>query len=157
MNLREPLPEHLFGENYRIADPEIEFLGLTGRIEGSSLYLRGNDDEWESVHPSRIWGVPMQIREALATDIANGHGDHVGMILLPKMGGISLSFMGIIKPTDFRPERISEGDAYVGIKGVDIRLGQEIMKSSRSLELRIDANLDEGHIKTAFPDGTVIE
>ncbi len=153
MAFQGELPMDLAGQNYRISDPEIEFLGLTGRSQGVLPELRTTDGQWRSLAPAELWRVPFLIHMAFKEDIASGKGDDIGMVIVPRIGGLTLCHIGLIKPQNLMREQIIEGDSYVGIANVQI--ADHLMPPGRqTLEVRMSSELDDGNVVTAYPDGT---
>jgi len=153
MIYRDTLPQDLRGDNYRIADPVIEVLGLVGRIQGSIPELQTDDGRWQELSPTELLRLPFLIHLAFKRDIADGRANEIGMVIVPRIGCLTLCRVGIIRPQNLVKEQIVEGDSYVGIQNV--RLSDHLMPPGHDLiEVRMSAELSDTEVQTARGDGT---
>lgn len=148
----DSFPSHkIEGNNYRIEKPEIEFHGLTGIIEGAHVIIREQGQIDRLADADELSGVLMRVREAFKTDIANGHSDHVGMVILPRVGGIALFRAGILTPTDFLSKPIHEEETTIVVPDIELRDPQ--MRPGQKMKIAISSELTTKQVRTATAEG----
>lgn len=141
----------LEGQHYRIEDPEVEFHGLIGVAEGPHLLIREHGELDRLAEPEELLGVLLAVRHAFKIDIANGKADQIGMVIVPRVGGIALYHTGILKPSDFANKRVLEDEEIITIP--DIALRDPLMAPWQRINVSISSKLDAGKIITATAEG----
>lgn len=146
--------QRIIGRNYRIEDPEIEFHGLVGVVEGSHLLLKEQGSSERLAEPYEQLGILLAIRHAFKVDMANGKADEIGMVIVSRVGGIALYRTGILTANDFIQKQICEVDEMITVPDIDLR--DPLMHPWQKLKVGISSELDASHVITAHTDGTLL-
>ncbi len=130
---------------------EVQFHGLVGVIEGTHLLIREQGVHDRLAEPEELLGVLLAIRQAFRIDIANGKLDQIGMVVVPRVGGLALYRTGILKPTDFTEKRVYEDAGIITVS--DVALRDPLMHPWQNLKIGISSELDADKVITATADG----
>lgn len=144
--------QRIIGRNYRIEDPEIEFHGLVGVVEGPHLLLKEQGSSERLAEPYEQLGILLAIRHAFKVDIANGKADEIGMVIVSKVGGITLCRTGILMADDFEQKQICEVDDMITVP--DINLRDPMMHPWQTVNIGVSSELESGRVITARADGS---
>lgn len=145
-------PSHkIEGQHYRLEEPEIEFHGTVGVLEGPHLFIREHGEQDRLAEPEELLGVLLGIRSAFRENVANGNYNRIGMVIVPTVGGLALCRTGILKPADFTEKRVYEDDGIITVSRIN--LSDPLMNSWQSVSVGISTELEVGKVSVHTADG----